>query len=42
MVIPVGPRHDVQYLLVVAKQADGRTLTRKSLPVRFVPLVPGK
>jgi len=42
MVIPVGPRHDVQHLLVIDKQADGRTVTRKSLPVRFVPLVPGK
>jgi protein-L-isoaspartate(D-aspartate) O-methyltransferase len=42
MVIPVGPRDDVQHLLVVDKQADGRTVTRRSLPVRFVPLVPGK
>jgi protein-L-isoaspartate(D-aspartate) O-methyltransferase len=42
MVIPVGPRDDVQHLLVIDKQADGRTVTRQSLPVRFVPLVPGK
>jgi protein-L-isoaspartate(D-aspartate) O-methyltransferase len=42
MVIPVGPRHDVQYLLVIDKQSDSRTVTRKSLPVRFVPLMRGK
>jgi len=38
MVIPVGQRHGVQDLLVISKGADGQTLTRKSLEVRFVPL----
>jgi protein-L-isoaspartate O-methyltransferase len=38
MVIPVGQRYGVQDLLVISKGADGRTLTRKSLEVRFVPL----
>lgn len=38
MVIPVGGRFEVQELLVIEKQADGRTLTRRALPVRFVPL----
>jgi protein-L-isoaspartate(D-aspartate) O-methyltransferase len=38
MVIPVGRRFDVQDLLVISKGADGQTLTRKSLEVRFVPL----
>jgi protein-L-isoaspartate(D-aspartate) O-methyltransferase len=38
MVIPVGQRYGVQDLLVIVKGADGRTLTSKSLQVRFVPL----
>ena len=38
MVIPVGQRYGVQDLLVISKGADGHTLTRKSLEVRFVPL----
>ena len=42
LVIPVGASRDVQELLVIAKRADGSTETRKVLPVRFVPLVPGR
>jgi protein-L-isoaspartate(D-aspartate) O-methyltransferase len=38
MVIPVGGPLDVQQLLVVEKHSDGRTTTRRTLPVRFVPL----
>ena len=38
MVIPVGGSSDVQQLLVVEKHSDGRTTTRRTLPVRFVPL----
>ena len=38
MVIPVGGSSDVQHLLLVEKQSDGRTTTRRTLPVRFVPL----
>ncbi len=38
MVIPVGGSLDVQQLLLVEKQSDGRTTTRRTLPVRFVPL----
>src|SRR6266853_1473682 len=38
MVIPVGGPSDVQHLLLVEKQSDGRTTTRRTLPVRFVPL----
>jgi len=38
MVIPVGHQFGAQDLLVITKAADGRTLTRKTLPVRFVPL----
>jgi protein-L-isoaspartate(D-aspartate) O-methyltransferase len=38
MVIPVGGSSDVQQLLLVEKQPDGRTTTRRTLAVRFVPL----
>jgi protein-L-isoaspartate(D-aspartate) O-methyltransferase len=38
MVIPVGGSSEVQQLLVMEKQADGRTTTKRTLPVRFVPL----
>ena len=41
MVIPVGGG-DVQYLKLVIKRADGGYDERNVLPVRFVPLVPGK
>ncbi len=38
MVIPVGQEGGVQRLLVIAKDRDGRTTTRRTLAVRFVPL----
>jgi len=38
MVIPVGGSFDGQQLLLVQKQPDGKTTTRRTLPVRFVPL----
>ena len=38
MVIPVGGTFAGQDLLLVHKEADGRTTTRRTLPVRFVPL----
>ena len=38
MVIPVGAQSEVQHLLLLEKQSDGRTTTRRTLPVRFVPL----
>ena len=41
MVIPVGGG-DIQYLKLVIKRADGGYDERNVLPVRFVPLVPGK
>ena len=37
MVIPVGGTHDAQQLLLVEKQPDGTTATKRTLPVRFVP-----
>lgn len=42
MVIPVGASHEGQELLVLTKRADGSVERRSVLPVRFVPLVPGK
>ncbi|HSA89442.1 MAG TPA: protein-L-isoaspartate(D-aspartate) O-methyltransferase [Burkholderiales bacterium] len=42
MVIPVGGTGDVQFLKLLTKRADGGVEEKKVLPVRFVPLVPGK
>ncbi len=38
LIIPVGSRFGGQDLLVIEKSADGRTIKRTALPVRFVPL----
>ncbi len=38
MVIPVGGSSDVQQLLLLEKQPDGTATTKRTLPVRFVPL----
>jgi protein-L-isoaspartate(D-aspartate) O-methyltransferase len=42
MVIPVGGDGDVQHLKLITKRSDGGYDEKKVLPVRFVPLVPGK
>jgi len=42
MVIPVGGEGDMQYLKLLTKRADGGVDEKRVLPVRFVPLVPGK
>ena len=42
LVIPVGAQWEVQELLVIEKKADGTTATRRTIPVRFVPLTRGK
>ncbi len=42
MVIPVGGDGDVQYLKLITKRVDGGFDEKRILPVRFVPLVPGK
>ncbi len=39
LVVPVGPQHGAQQLMVIAKDAAGATTSRRVLPVRFVPLV---
>jgi protein-L-isoaspartate(D-aspartate) O-methyltransferase len=38
MVIPVGSRHGIQELLVITKDVDGRTTSKRTIAVRFVPL----
>jgi protein-L-isoaspartate(D-aspartate) O-methyltransferase len=38
LVIPVGAQWQVQELLVLEKKPDGSTATRRTIPVRFVPL----
>ena len=42
MVIPIGPDRDLQILHVGAKAQDGTFKTVPTLPVAFVPMVPGK
>jgi protein-L-isoaspartate(D-aspartate) O-methyltransferase len=38
LVIPVGAQWQVQELLVIEKRPDGSTVTKRTIPVRFVPL----
>ena len=42
IVIPIGPLHGSQELMLAEKQADATLVTRGMLPVSFVPLVGGK
>ncbi len=42
MVIPVGDVHAIQDLLVITKDGDGRAVTQRTIPVRFVPLTRDK
>lgn len=42
LVLPVGPRHDAQYLVKLTKQADGELTREELIAVRFVPLLPGQ
>jgi protein-L-isoaspartate(D-aspartate) O-methyltransferase len=42
MVLPVGPRHDAQYLVKLNKRADGELTREDLIAVRFVPLLPGQ
>lgn len=42
MVVPVGPPHGSQQLLLIEKTADGKTAQRVVLPVMFVPMTGGK
>ena len=41
LVIPIGPRHGDQELIVLTKDAAGEVTRRDVLPVAFVPLTGG-
>ena len=41
MVIPIGPVHATQRLVVVEKDASGKVKSRSVHPVKFVPLTGG-
>jgi protein-L-isoaspartate(D-aspartate) O-methyltransferase len=42
MVLPVGPRHDAQYLVKLTKHPGGGLTREELIAVRFVPLLPGQ
>ena len=42
MVLPVGPRHDAQYLVKLTKEPSGGLTREELIAVRFVPLLPGQ
>jgi protein-L-isoaspartate(D-aspartate) O-methyltransferase len=42
LVLPVGPRHDTQYLVKLTKRPDGQLTRQELIAVRFVPLLPGQ
>ena len=42
LIAPIGPQGGVQNLLLLRKEADGRTVSRDLLAVRFVPLTRGR
>jgi len=42
MVIPVGPASGDQELLLISKDGAGKVRSKAVIPVRFVPLVPGR
>jgi protein-L-isoaspartate(D-aspartate) O-methyltransferase len=42
LVVPVGPEHDAQVIRLVERREDGGAASTDLLPVRFVPLVPGR
>jgi len=42
MVLPIGPRHDAQYIVKLSKEPDGALKRENLIAVRFVPLLPGQ
>ena len=42
MVLPVGPRHDAQYLVRLTREPGGALRRENLIAVRFVPLLPGQ
>ncbi|HTZ03427.1 MAG TPA: protein-L-isoaspartate(D-aspartate) O-methyltransferase [Xanthobacteraceae bacterium] len=42
MILPVGPRHDAQFIVKLTKQPGGGLTSENLIAVRFVPLLPGQ
>ncbi len=42
MIIPVGQTFSVQNLMLITKDTEGKITKKNLMPVRFVPMVPGK
>jgi protein-L-isoaspartate(D-aspartate) O-methyltransferase len=42
MILPLGPRHDTQYIVKLTKQTGGELTRENLIAVRFVPLLPGQ
>jgi len=42
MIIPIGPTFTTQNLMLITKDAKGQITKKNLMPVRFVPMVPGK
>jgi protein-L-isoaspartate(D-aspartate) O-methyltransferase len=42
MVVPVGPKHEAQYIVKLTRQKGGELTRDNLIAVRFVPLVPGQ
>lgn len=42
MILPLGPRHEAQYIVKLNKQSDGQLTREQLIAVRFVPLLPGQ
>ena len=42
MILPLGPRHDAQYIVKLTKDSEGRLTREELIAVRFVPLLPGQ
>jgi protein-L-isoaspartate(D-aspartate) O-methyltransferase len=42
MILPLGPRHDAQYIVKLTKQSEGQLTREELIAVRFVPLLPGQ
>jgi len=42
MILPLGPRHDAQYIVKLTKESEDRLTREELIAVRFVPLLPGQ
>jgi protein-L-isoaspartate(D-aspartate) O-methyltransferase len=42
MILPLGPRHNAQYIVKLTRQSEGQLTREELIAVRFVPLLPGQ